>query len=541
MSRSIPFLVLLGISVATIETVELRPAAAYVPLMAGQRARPLNGSFNNVPVLHSNQPEIVKGAGILVDTQPGSAIAIENNQPLRNAAFTFNGEFGLHMHHKYYPSDTSRLGGTRQRGLMTIAAIAINPGNQPVTLTFKRGSVKNSFEAPYHPNKLMGVKPLGRRPWNTGPGDATAVQMLRGELDRRLPEQVTIPPRSRKVIVSTVLPARGIANGLLRGSSDGKFQMAVVAAEESQNEQDLLAVLDQGKLAPGRIYLNRVREIETGKVFSRVAGVALGDHYKASIQHDLNQGPLHVPLTSTHKHHFGTREIQINPLSTRMIDSAVNNVGTYGVRYDLDLNLSGLGDHELVFSHPVASGRPSFTAFRGSIRIETEEGFREVHVGLRSGQSLPISDLQLKPGQNNRVKVSLVYPADATPGHLLSVVPVQQLAMLQRQQEMQAAAERALAAAKQRKVTPTTPPPAPATAAAKQPSEIQPSPIRTPAQAKKPVAPPTIQPLLATPRRGTSSMPPAMIMPGRINATLEQRYRDAIRAQQEWLQRMQGR
>ena len=32
-----------------------------------------------------------------------------------------------------------------------------------------------------------------------------------------------------------------------------------------------------------------------------------------------------------------------------------------------------------------------------------------------------------------------------------------------------------------------------------------------------------------------------MIMPGRISATLVQRYREAIRAQQEWLQRMQGR
>ena len=80
-----------------------------------------------------------------------------------------------------------------------------------------------------------------------------------------------------------------------------------------------------------------------------------------------------------------------------------------------------------------------------------------MHVGLRSGQSLPISDLQLKAGQNNRVKVSLVYPADATPGHLLSVVPVQQLAMLQRRQEMQAAAERALAASKQRKTHPRRP------------------------------------------------------------------------------------
>ena len=35
-------------------------------------------------------------------------------------------------------------------------------------------------------------------------------------------------------------------------------------------------------------------------------------------------------------------------------------------------------------------------------------------------------------------------------------------------------------------------------------------------------------------------MPPAMIMPSRVNSSLEQRY-DAIRAQQEWLRRLQGR
>ena len=70
----------------------MRLAHAYVPLMAGQRARALNGTFNNVPVLHSNQPEIVKGPGILVNTAPGSATAAENNQPLKNAEFTFNGE-----------------------------------------------------------------------------------------------------------------------------------------------------------------------------------------------------------------------------------------------------------------------------------------------------------------------------------------------------------------------------------------------------------------------------------------------------------------
>ena len=258
--RQIPILVLTCVSLAGFECVPQRNAEAYVALMAGQKARPLNGTFNNVPVLHSNQPEIVTGPGILVNTAAGSAIAAESNQPLRNAAHTFNGEFGVHMHHKYYPKDQAKLGGRRSRGLMTLALIATNPGSSPITLKFDRGSVKNSFEAPYHPNRLMGVKPLGKRPWNTGPGDATAVQLLRGELDRKLPEQVVIPAGGQRDVVRTVLPARGIANGLLRGRSNGPFTMAVVAAEQSAQDADLFAVLQSGRLAPGRIYLNRIRE-----------------------------------------------------------------------------------------------------------------------------------------------------------------------------------------------------------------------------------------------------------------------------------------
>ena len=228
--RRVPVLVLLCVACAASEFAASVPVSAFVALMAGQRARPLNGVFNNVPVLHSNQPEIVTGPGILVNTAAGSAIAAETGRPLRNAEYTFNGEFGVHMHHKYYPADSAKLGGRRARGLLTLALIASNPGRRPVTLAFDRGSVKNSFEAPYHPNNLMGVKPLGKRPWNTGPGDATAVQLLRNELDRKLPSSVSIPPGGRVVVVRTVLPARGIANGLLHGRSDGPFTMAVVAA-----------------------------------------------------------------------------------------------------------------------------------------------------------------------------------------------------------------------------------------------------------------------------------------------------------------------
>ncbi|MCB4406677.1 DUF3370 family protein [Synechococcus sp. MU1642] len=505
--RRVPLLVLACVSVVGLEFGLQCRAEAYVALMAGQRARPLNGTFNNVPVLHSNQPEIVTGPGILVNTDVGSAVAAESNQPLRNATYTFNGEFGVHMHHKYYPQDQLKLGGPRSRGLMTLALIATNPGPTSITLDFDRGSVKNSFEAPYHPNRLMGVKPLGKRPWNTGPGDATAVQLLRGELDRKLPERVVIPAGGRRVVLRTVLPARGIANGLLKGRSNGPFTMAVVAAEQSAQDSDLFAVLQSGRLAPGRIYLNRIREIQLGQVFSRVAGVALGDAYKAEISHDLNQGPLHVPLTSTKRHHFGTSDVQVNPLTARMIDSALNNVGTYGVRYDVTLNVSGTGPHQLVLSHPVLSGKKTFTAFRGSLQIVQNRTLQEVHVGMRSGESLALADLNLAPGTRKVVKVSLVYPADATPGHLLSVVPIQQLAMLHRHQQQQRNAQLKIAETKSRKVGPKTAPP-----------------------------PPETKPIVVNPSPGK----PAPVIPAVLPVTTP-RYGDVIRSQQQWLLQLQGR
>ena len=126
--RQIPVLVLTCVSLAGLECVSQRNAEAYVALMAGQKARPLNGTFNNVPVLHSNQPEIVTGPGILVNTGAGSAIAAESNQPLRNADHTFNGEFGVHMHHKYYPQDQAKLGGRRSRGLVLDSSRSV-PGS----------------------------------------------------------------------------------------------------------------------------------------------------------------------------------------------------------------------------------------------------------------------------------------------------------------------------------------------------------------------------------------------------------------------------
>jgi hypothetical protein len=335
---------------------------------------------------------------------------------------------------------------------------------------------------------------------------------------------------------------------LLRGRSDGPFQIAVVAARDPQNDADIFRVLDSNRLAPGRIYLSRVRQIQDGTVFSRVGGVALGDSYTASLSHDLSQGALHVPLTSTNRHHFGTREVQVNQLASRMVDSSLDNVGTYGVRFDVQLNLKGSGPHQLVLSHPTPNGK-HFIAFRGSIGIETDEGYREVHVGLRSGQSLPISSLNLKPGQNNPVKVSLVYPADATPGHLLSVVPEQQLAQLRQREQLLAAAQ-----ASKPKPAPAVVPPlaevAAVPAAAPAPRPVKPATAAKPTAAKpvpkpKPTAPAVvmnpgwIQPLPPAPV--LQGLPPAVITPTRMSQSLMERYQQAVQAQQQLMNSLMGR
>ena len=495
------------------------PAHAGVALMAGQRAKPLNGTFNRVPVLHSNQPEEVAGPGILISTVPGFSYAAENGMALANAEYTFNGEFGLHMHHKYLPSYRSQIRADQRRTELTLGVVLINPGAVPVTIQFDRGAVRNSFEAPYLANNLMGVKPLGRRPWNTGPGDATAVQMLRNQLDRSLSNQVVIPARSRLVLLSTRLPALGIANGLLKGRSNGPFQMAVVAGGNGASDADLIGVLDSRRLAPGRVYLSQLADIQNRRIFSRVGGVALGDSYQAQVRHDLRaEGPLHVPFTSTVRHHFGTRDVQVNPLAVRMADSALDNVGTYGVRFDLDLNLYGSGPYELVMSHPTPNaGTRPFTAFRGSLQVQTSEGVQEMHLGMRSGESHALTTLNLRPGVANPVRVSLVYPADATPGHLLSVVPTSQLAMLlQRQQS------------------------APSQTAQTQPEGATPA-------APAPVTP---RPLPASPNPLLSPAPlrPAHSLPVRrpiqspaVNAQQLDRYNEAIEAQQEMMRQLMGR
>ena len=176
---------------------------------------------------------------------------------------------------------------------------------------------------------------------------------------------------------------------------------------------------------------------------------------------------------------------------------------------------------------------------------------REVHVGLRSGQSLSLGQIDLTPGVVNPVRVSLVYPADATPGHLLSVVSASQLAMVQ-ERERQLELARAGATAR-----PAAPPVAPPALTILPPAAtLSPTPIGgtgplvPPPQILRPApAPGWLNPQPPLPpgsNRGVLA-PSPMTTPMRTRSgtaasggSLVDRYREAVEAQQQFLLDQRG-
>jgi len=70
--------------------------------------------------------------------------------------------------------------------------------------------------------------------------------------------------------------------------------------------------------------------------------------------------------------------------------------------------------------------------FRGTVEVSgldgpdgRPQGRRSFHVVLRSGQSGPVlGTVTLDPGQKRDLQVRLIYPADATPPQVLSLLPV---------------------------------------------------------------------------------------------------------------------
>ena len=162
---------------------------------------------------------------------------------------------------------------------------------------------------------------------------------------------------------------------------------------------------------------------------------------------------------------------------------------------------------------------------------------------LRSGQSLPLATLNLPAGVDYPVRLSLVYPADATPGHLLSVVPSAQLARVQRQEQqldlakaqaertarLKASLAKSKSAGKSRlSVTDQGPDPIPPL-----PSVVADQHPHNPGLQQPPSPPPLVPAMTIPPSAFPVDPGPAVLPPPQVNQSLVDRYQQALDAQQD--------
>ena len=159
--------------------------------------------------------------------------------------------------------------------------------------------------------------------------------------------------------------------------------------------------------------------------------------------------PIGWPISSLEQGDLGTGQVQTAELQAMSPGTAWAAHGNYGVEYDITLPLvnntsrrrsvvlalespikSGSDEKRLLFSEPPKRS----VMFRGPVEVRGLDGFkggptgrRIQHLVLRQGLQGPeLGRVTLDPGEGRRVRVRLIYPADATPPQVLSVLPVKQ-------------------------------------------------------------------------------------------------------------------
>jgi hypothetical protein len=186
-----------------------------------------------------------------------------------------------------------------------------------------------------------------------------------------------------------------------------------------------------------------------------VSGVQVGSTWNATLTDPgsdyLNVGdaPISWPISSLERGDLKTGQVQTAELQVFDSGTAWAAHGNYGVEYDLTLPLrnedsqqrtvavtlespekNGSGNGQLVFK----SNNSGPVMFRGPIEVTgldgeqgRPSGRRRFHLVLRRGQQGPqLGLITLAPGEQRSVRIRLLYPADATPPQVLSLLPVKQ-------------------------------------------------------------------------------------------------------------------
>ncbi len=447
----------LGSVAAEPSTKTVRPSLTTEPdkrlIQRSQEVRPLPGSLDQVLVVNDNNPELITGDGILLSTFPQT--------PGLNQAL--NGRFDLFSHHVYAGS-AERLDST-----LWLAVMAQPVGASPVTLDLVGGSTSlsqatgpNQTAAPFLP--LPALMAETSEPLASGPGSRVAGDLLRGDRAQELPHQWTLQPGAASTLVVLPIPVEGLdpllngRNLQLRLRSSGPVHLATLAAQGDKATAPPLmrwqSLLKSGQLSP-KEHTPTPRGSRGKMIYSRVSGIQVGTRWSATIVDPggttlaLPQHPISWPISSLERGDLGTGQVQTAELQAFSPGTAWAAHGNYGVEYDLQLPLFNPGHAPrtvaISLESPIKQGSSatslqfenpprSSVMFRGPVEVKGmdthsgEAGGRHLlHVVLRQGlAATELGRVSLSPGERRNVRIRLIYPADATPPQVLTVLPVKQ-------------------------------------------------------------------------------------------------------------------
>ncbi len=452
--RRFPLLTIAALSLIALPG-QLSKAESHVKtsLVREQQLRALPGQLDEVMMLNDNNPELITGEGVLLSTFP-------DNKGLNLA---LDGRFDLFSHH-VFAGTPDNLNST-----LWLAVIAQPVGKDPVTLDVLGGSTSLSqatqpgqTAAPFLP--LPALMAETTSPIASGPGSRVAGDLLRGRQAPEIPKQITLSPGQANSLVVLPIPVAGL-NPLLNGrnlqlriQSTGPVYVATVAAFGQNDKPPKLehwrALLSSGTRSP-KEHQPTARGSRGKIIYSRVSGIQIGSTWTGRLSDpgsnilNINEAPISWPISSLERGELGTGQVQTAELQKFDQGTAWAAHGNYGVEYDLTLPLHNPNQNERKVSIALESpdkrgsgnGKLQFkpgdsgpVMFRGPVEISGLDGSsgramgpRRFHLVLRRGQEGPqLGTVTLGPGQSRRVRVRLVYPADATPPQVLTVLPVKQ-------------------------------------------------------------------------------------------------------------------
>lgn len=443
---------------ATATTANPAPASSAPvnpTVLRPQTVAPLPGGLDQVLVVNDNNPELISGPGVLLSTFPAAGRAY----PEAHLDLALNGRFDLFSHHVYAGRPDS-LDST-----LWLAVLAQPRGAEPVTLTLLAGSTALSqatqpgqAAAPFLP--LPELMPQDGNT-HAGPGSRVASELLQRRRSSELPQRWTLPAGAPTTLLVLPLPVQGL-DPLLNGrnlqlqlQSSAPVSLATLAAfgrGDQPPPAESWAALLNGPLSP-KEHQPTPRGSKGKLVYSRVSGVQVGSRWQATItdpgQRWLSaaRAPISWPIASLERGSLGTAQVQTAELKAFYPGTAWAAHGNYGVEYDLTIPLRNTGNSpvqlqlalESPLKHDAALGGLRFNTtpvrsvmFRGTVEVSgldgengRPQGRRGFHLVQRAGQQGPaLGSISLPAGGQRELRVRLIYPADATPPQVLSLLPL---------------------------------------------------------------------------------------------------------------------